>query len=250
MRTRDFYFDLPPELIAQRPVRRGSSRLLVYSREKGITNHANVRNLPDYLNPESLIVLNNSSVRRARVHAQSSTGSRVEFVFLQPLDDCHRPLNQELPSRYWQVMVSRAKRQSPGREYTLPGNLQGEITAADETLRVLRLSRSVGEAYFNAHGHVPLPPYIQRNDNAADRKRYQTVFASRLGSVAAPTAGLHINNTLLRRLRRWGIQCCEITLHVGLGTFLPVRSEQITDHTMHSEEYEIDEETAMRITGA
>lgn len=252
MKTRNYYFDLPPELIAQKPLPRGRSRLLVYSRNTGQTAHEQVHRLPDILSPDTLIVLNNSAVRRARVYARADAGTaQVEFVFLQPLQrfgEDFQPIAQALPGRYWRVMVSRAKRQTPGRGYTLPGGLRAEIAASVGALRILKLDRSIGEDYFNKYGHVPLPPYIRRAENSADAARYQTVFASKIGSAAAPTAGLHLNQALLQQLETRGIRRCELTLHVGLGTFLPVRSENILDHEMHSEDYEISQETADQIT--
>ena len=134
------------------------------------------------------------------------------------------------------------------RSYVLPGGLEAELVPGNTELRILKLDHPIGEDYFDSHGHVPLPPYIRREDSSADLRQYQTIFASRPGSVAAPTAGLHINDSLLKQLGERGIQCCELTLHVGPGTFLPVRSEEISGHQMHSEDYEIDSDTAGLIT--
>ena len=248
MKTRDFYFELPDELIAQQPVGRGESRLLVYSRDRRRIRHEHIGDLPDHLSRDTLVVVNNSRVRRARVYAQSSAGLQVEFLFLYALDDSFSALEPGLPSRYWKVMVSKAKRQIVGRKYHLPTGVTGEIVEVDALLRVLQLDRAITEDYFDSSGHIPLPPYIRRQDSAADTKQYQTIFASKLGSVAAPTAGLHISHSLLGQLRQKGIHCCEVTLHVGLGTFLPVRAEEVAEHEMHREDYEIDRETARQIT--
>ncbi|MGI9256918.1 MAG: tRNA preQ1(34) S-adenosylmethionine ribosyltransferase-isomerase QueA [Salinispira sp.] len=275
MKTKDYYFDLPPELIAQKPLNRGHSRLLVYSRSSGAVQHRHISHLPEILSSETLIVVNNSFVRRARIYADRQgerSGSRqgarqsaqqrkrsgarqvskVEFIFLQPLTEGFTVLDQGQSSRYWQVMARKAKRQVPGTSYTLPDNVRAEIvensSSGHSALKVLLLSRPVGANYFAAHGSVPLPPYIRREAHSSDEQDYQTIFASKTGSVAAPTAGLHLSHSVLEKLRERGIRHCEITLHVGLGTFLPIRSDDLRKHTMHSEEYEIDEDTADLIT--
>lgn len=273
MKTKDFYFDLPEELVAQHPAEtRGGSRLLIYDRKNEYRSHNTshgaedrvthdmVSRLADYIPQDTLMVFNNTRVRKARVYATSDTGSRVEFLFLAPMTSGNpegstahigtgfSSLPQDQPSDTWQVMVSKTKRQKPGRSYEFPADLKGEIIATEESLRIIRLDRQIDESYFSREGHVPLPPYIEREDDSSDDKRYQTVYASREGSVAAPTAGLHITQSILEALDARGIRRCEITLHVGLGTFLPVRSESILDHNMHSEEYEISEESAELIT--
>lgn len=275
MKTKDFYFNLPDELIAQHPSNtRGGSRLLIYDRKniyrgqrppiehEDLVTHDMVSSLADHIPPGTLMVFNNTRVRKARVYATSDTGSRVEFLFLAPMAPAGEnrsiatpqsqngfiPLQQDRASNIWQVMVSKTKRQKPGRSYEFPGELKGEIIAVDQSLRIIRLDREIGESYFSRQGHVPLPPYIEREDDSSDDRRYQTVYASREGSVAAPTAGLHITQSILDELDARGVRRCEITLHVGLGTFLPVRSENILDHTMHREEYEISPESAELIT--
>ena len=174
----------------------------------------------------------------------------MEFLFIQALvqgsNEQFRALDQGLPGSCWRVMVRGAKARE--RSYVLPGGLEAELVPGNTELRILKLDHPIGEDYFDSHGHVPLPPYIRREDSSADLRQYQTIFASRPGSVAAPTAGLHINDSLLKQLGERGIQCCELTLHVGPGTFLPVRSEEISGHQMHSEDYEIDSDTAGLIT--
>jgi S-adenosylmethionine:tRNA ribosyltransferase-isomerase len=249
VKTSDFSFNLPEELIAQEPSeRRGGSRLLVYRRSDGSITHSSVANLPQFIPADALMVLNDTRVRKARVYGRTEGGSQVEFLFLQPLDARGNPLAQDLPSDTWRVLVSKAKKQKPGRRYTFPGDLTGEIVAIDGQLRIIRMDRAIGEGDFSAIGHVPLPPYIRREDRVADESRYQTVYADKPGSVAAPTAGLHITDDIMNEIDRRGILRRSVTLHVGLGTFLPVRSEHIEDHRMHREEYEISESTAEAVT--
>ncbi len=245
MKTSDFYFDLPEELIAQEPSEeRGTSRLLVYKRKGNQIIHSNVGELTKYIPDEALMVFNDTKVRKARVYGESNTGSRVEFLFLQPLDKFHESLPQDHPSSVWRVMVSKAKKQKPGRIYTFPRGITGEISDTDGALKILHLNREISEEDFHAIGHVPLPPYIHREDRESDESRYQTVYAQKTGSVAAPTAGLHITPAILDDMDRRGIKRCTLTLHVGLGTFLPVRVDDVEEHEMHREEYEVSGETA------
>jgi S-adenosylmethionine:tRNA ribosyltransferase-isomerase len=249
MKTSDFYFELPEELIAQEPSpHRGESRLLVYSRKSGEIIHTKVSELASYIPEDALMVFNNTRVRKARVYGVSDTGSRVEFLFLQPLDAEGVGLDQSSYSHRWKVLVRKAKKQKPGRSYDFGDGLSGEIVSIDGQLRDLRLNREIGEYDFARIGHVPLPPYIHRDDAEDDAERYQTVYAEKSGSVAAPTAGLHITDAILSAIDQRGIKRCSVTLHVGLGTFLPVRVEDIEDHRMHREEYEVSEESASLIS--
>ena len=217
--------------------RRDDSRLMTVNRSSGALGHFRVSDLPDLLRPDTLVVVNNSRVRRARVMAETEHGGEVEFLFLSPLED--RSL--------WKVITSKASRQKPGRLYRFPGGSQGSIEAVEGEFRLLRLDQPLQESWFEQHGAVPLPPYIKRDAEAEDIGRYQTAYARIAGSAAAPTAGLHFTPELLDRVREASAGIVEVTLHVGLGTFAPVRVEDIHAHEMHSEECEVSPETAARV---
>ena len=243
MKTKDFSFELPEELIAQYPTdRREDARLLVVDRSTQTLTHSFVRDLPSHVPGDSVIVFNDSKVRKARLHAAPLEGGPpVEFLLLRP----------EPGFRVWEAMVRRAKRQKPGKRYRFPGAVTGEIAAAaDGAVRIVAFDRPVDDTYLETHGAMPLPPYIKRESETADDERYQTVYAKAYGSVAAPTAGLHFTEELLDRLKEMGHTIATVTLHVGLGTFSPVRTESIEDHEMHTEEYEIDDETSATLTAA
>ncbi|MDR2210915.1 MAG: tRNA preQ1(34) S-adenosylmethionine ribosyltransferase-isomerase QueA [Spirochaetaceae bacterium] len=257
MKPGDFYFDLPRDRIAQYPSpERGKSRLMVLDRTSRSREHRMVEDLPDLLasgfcgkNP--LLVFNNSRVRRARLPGISlTTGARADFLLLNRLD------------RYtWKVMIPRTRRRKPGSRYRFEGNLEGEIVegpANEKEFRFLRFDFPVDDQWLDLHGRMPLPSYINRQDEESDGERYQTVYAdgtagAALGpgaSVAAPTAGLHFTGELLEALDRAGVERTFVTLHVGLGTFLPVRAENIKDHAMHEEAYSISPEAARQINRA
>ncbi|MDR1248328.1 MAG: tRNA preQ1(34) S-adenosylmethionine ribosyltransferase-isomerase QueA [Treponema sp.] len=239
MKTADFSFDLPGDLIAQSPPeQRGLSRLMVLDRKTRTRSHHAAGELPALLDPESLLVFNNSRVRKARIYGLSETGSRVEFLLLQRRDP-----------HAWTFMAQRSKRRRPLSRYAFDDGLEGEILDRKGT-RLLRFDRPVDDDWLDRHGHIPLPPYIRREDTPADWERYQTVYAAVTGSSAAPTAGLHFTREILAALADRGMETAFLTLHVGPGTFLPVRSENIEDHVMHQETYSIDEETAAKIEQA
>ena len=217
MLTKDYYFNLPDELIAQYPSsERGCDRLMLLDRYTGEFSDHMVSDFPSLLDPDSVIVVNNSKVRKARTFATSESGGNVEFLFLSENNDGS-----------WNCMVSKAT--------ILSDNPDG-------TKRV-GFDRAIGSEFFSLLGHVPLPPYIKREDEFSDEKRYQTVYAKKEGSVASPTAGLHFTPELLSEIRDRGVGIYEVTLHVGSGTFLPVRTENIEDHHMHTEHFELDDET-------
>jgi S-adenosylmethionine:tRNA ribosyltransferase-isomerase len=248
LRTEDFSFELPEELIAQfPPERRGESRLMVLDRSTGSISHSAVRELPSFVEEGSLIVFNDSRVRKARLVGRAiDTGGIIEFLLLRrcgPAD--------------WLAVASRAKRQKPGRRYLLPESVQAEIVGAPDggaaghgETRILRFDPPIDDDYLERVGHIPLPPYIRREDAPADAERYQTVYSRVIGSSASPTAGLHFTDEILESLVRKGILFASVTLHVGLGTFLPVRSEEVEAHRMHEEEYEIPEATRDAVMSA
>ena len=254
MKTSDFFFELPPRLIAQyTPEQRGQSRLMTLDRVTGKREHRMVSDLPRLLKSGDLLVFNNSKVRKARLLGVSAhTGARVEFLLLNKVsagaaDD---------DGRRWKALVQRAKRRKTGSRYVFYDSANGgeiaqaEITGGEGEFRVIEFDRPIDEGWLDRYGHIPLPPYIRREDAPADAERYQTVYAAAAGSVAAPTAGLHFTPELLEHLAACGIESAFITLHVGLGTFLPVRGEYIADHVMHEEAFSIDEKTAAKIENA
>ena len=244
MKTKEFSFDLPEHLIAQYPAdRRGESRLLVLERASTALVDSHISQFPRFLEPGSILVVNNSKVRKARVYAQSETGSTVEFLFLNDLGD-----------NRWTAMVSKSKRQRPGKRYRFSDGEKiiwdATIVAESEEGKIVLFDTPVDESFFTACGHIPLPPYIKRDDTSTDEHRYQTVYAEKSGSVAAPTAGLHFTDEILGEIESMGVTLCPVTLHVGAGTFLPVRSEHLEDHQMHLEHYEIPARTAHLVTEA
>ena len=243
MKTSDFYFELPEELIAQHPPpERGQSRLMVMYRKQGRAEHRMVRDLPSIVEKGTLMVFNNSRVRRSRLLGISeASGAKAEFLLLKKVD-----------SLSWLALSKRSKRLKAGKRYLFDGR-RAEIAPCPEGgegKTLLRFDHPIDDAWLDTHGHVPLPPYIKRGDTGEDAERYQTVYAAEYGSAAAPTAGLHFSGELLNELEKAGVETAFVTLHVGLGTFLPVRSENVEDHTMHEETYSIDDETASRIEKA
>ncbi|MFP4362454.1 MAG: tRNA preQ1(34) S-adenosylmethionine ribosyltransferase-isomerase QueA [Spirochaetia bacterium] len=240
MKKTDFSFSLPEELIAQFPEKnRHDSRLMVIDRTTGKTEHSFVKNISEFIPDNSLFIFNNSKVRKARIYGTSSTGGRVEFLLVDRIDQCS-----------WKAMVSKAKKQKVGKEYTFPEDVSAVITEIEEGLRTIQFSKQIDDAYLDRVGHMPLPPYIKREDTDIDESRYQTVYARETGSIAAPTAGLHFTQAILDELASQGHGIEYVTLHVGLGTFLPIRSENITDHTMHTEVFTISASTAEQISDA
>ena len=204
-----------------------------------------VSDLPQLLEKGTVLVFNNSRVRKARLLGiAESTGAKAEFLLLKKLDVLS-----------WEVLAKRSKRRRPGSRYVF-GTAIGTIdtlpddVSPDEGKLVLRFDNPVDDEWLDRFGHMPLPPYIHRSDTVLDTERYQTVYASQTGSSAAPTAGLHFTEELLKNLTDAGMETVFITLHVGLGTFLPVRTEDIEDHTMHEESYCIGEAEALKIEKA
>ncbi len=235
-RTEDYWFDLPPERIAERPAdRRDGSRLMRLDPATGATGHHPFTDLPDLLAPGDLLVLNDSRVYPARIKAvKPDTGGALELLLVEPLaDGC------------WKVMVKGRLRR--GAPITLSGGLPG--TAETDLGDGFWACRFDGEVlpHLEQHGALPLPPYIKRSPDRADLGTYQTVFARETGSVAAPTSGLHFTDDLFEALSERGIATAFITLHVGPGTFLPVRAERLDDHVMHVESYRIPPATAEAI---
>ena len=240
----DFNFNLPEELIAQHPSGvRGQDKLMLLNRQTGAVEMAD---LPDLILPGTLMIFNNSKVRRARCYGiKETTGREQEFMFLNQIDrDGH----------VWNTMVKGAKKQKPGMRYSFPDGSIGTIIDhpgnAGTEFRAMHFDFVITEDWFERNGHIPLPPYIKRGDTDEDSERYQNVYAQETGSAACPTAGLHFTEEMLARLTEKGIDREFVTLHVGLGTFLPVREEKIEDHKMHEEVFTVPQITAHKINQA
>ncbi len=249
MRVDDFDYPLPPTLIAQRPLdRRDASRLLVVDRATGRLEDAQFSMLPDFLTGSELIVFNNTRViparlfgKRAGVHSQQPSRKTVR-EHLSGIVEVF--LTRKLEGDVWEALVRPGKKMQVGERVQFgEGELEAEILSRGELgIRSVRFtSRNALSVEENLEqlGHVPLPPYIGRPDEAADRQRYQTVYARRPGAVAAPTAGLHFTPEILDKLKAKGCELCEVTLDVGLGTFQPVHTETLEEHKIHAEAYEI-----------
>ena len=243
MNTNEFTYDLPQELIAQRPLtQRDASRLLVLGRENGRIQHRRFTDLPDYLNPGDILVVNDSRVIPARLFGQKPTGGKVEILLLEQLD-----------AQRWKALIG-GKKMGTGAEILLedasgqPTEVTATVTAVlDGPQRELTFSRSIDDD-LETLGHVPLPPYI--HETLDDAERYQTVYSRPSGSSAAPTAGLHFTGDLLMALREKGVLFETVTLHVGLDTFKPVEADQVADHVIHSEWASLTSDAARRINEA
>ncbi len=242
MKTSDFNYALPKELIAQDPLEdRSASRLLVLDRETGKWEHSVFKQITNYLKPGDCLVLNNTRVIPARLFGvREETGAAIEILLLKRLD-----------ADTWETLVRPGKKARPGTRIVFgEGLLVGEVLdVLEEGNRQIRFSYDgIFEEILDALGQMPLPPYITHE--LKDQNRYQTVYAKVDGSAAAPTAGLHFTPELLAEVREKGVDIAEITLHVGLGTFRPVKEEEIADHHMHAEYYEIDADAAEKINRA
>ncbi len=241
MKTSDFYYDLPHELIAQTPLlKRSDSRLLVYERASKTMRDRVFSDVLSYLRPNDVLVRNTTRVIPARLHAQrEGTGGSMELLLLKRLD-AHR----------WEALVRPGRRAKEGLTYKINGELSARIMEpTDAGGRVIYLEYDgVFEEVLDRAGETPLPPYI--TEKLDDRSRYQTVYAREDGSAAAPTAGLHFTNELLDAVRETGVDIVDILLHVGLGTFRPVSAENVEAHHMHSEYYEVSPDAAARINAA
>lgn len=253
MQVSDFDFDLPAELIAQEPAReRGTSRLLRLDRSSGVLAHHVVTDLPALLRPGDLVVVNNTRVFPARLLGhRDPSGGAVECLLVSRLEP-----PDATGAELWEALVHPGQKLKPGARVIFPGaiTIHGEILErrffGRRTVKLWAEGGVPMDLAVDAIGHMPLPPYIKRPDSAGDRDRYQTVFAQTRGSIAAPTAGLHFTPELLAALDARGVERAEVTLHVGYGTFQPIRVESVEAHTMESEPFEISEHTALSINRA
>ncbi len=242
MNVKDFDYELPEELIAQTPLTdRTSSRLLILNKNTGEIKHSHFRGIVNYLHEGDCLVLNNTRVMPARLFGRrEDTGAVIEFLLLTQKE------NDE-----WEIIVRPGKKARPGHRVIFgDGKLIAEITdIINDGNRLVKFHyNGIFNEILDELGEMPLPPYI--HEKLTDRERYQTVYSKVEGSAAAPTAGLHFNNNLLQEIEKKGIQLAFVTLHVGLGTFRPVKADTIEEHHMHSEFYTVDEETAQKINQA
>ncbi len=239
MKTSDFYYDLPPELIAQTPLDdRSSSRLLVLDKESGNIEHKHFYDIADMLSEGDCLVLNDTRVLPARLlGVKEESGGKIEFLLLNRIDRDR-----------WEIIVKPGKRAKPGAKFVFgDGLLKAEIIdTVNDGNRIVQFSyEGVFENVLDRLGEMPLPPYI--TEKLEDKERYQTVYSKHNGSAAAPTAGLHFTTDLLEKIRAKGVKIAYVTLHVGLGTFRPVKCDDVENHKMHSEFYIMTEDTAKTI---
>ena len=241
MLVSDFQFDLPDELIARYPMpERSASRLLMLDGNTGETRHGQFRDVLDLLQPGDLLVFNNTRVIPARMFGQKASGGKLEILVERILDD-HSVL----------AHVRASKAPKPGTQILLDNGFSAEMVARHDALFELHFAGDLPVLdILNQIGHMPLPPYIDRPDENSDKERYQTVYNQRPGAVAAPTAGLHFDEPLLAALREKGVDFAYVTLHVGAGTFQPVRVERLEDHQMHSEYAEVSADVVEKINAA
>ena len=238
-RTSDYEFDLPPDRIAQQPLgRRDASRLMIVDRASGDIRHGTFRDIAELIAPSDVLVVNRTRVLRARLLGTRDSGAPAEILLLKSLGD----------ARY-EAMVSPGGKLKPGRRVRIASDLSVEIlSVTDRRTRIVRLESPLPlDEAIEQHGHIPLPPYIERADAPEDAERYQTVFARESGSVAAPTAGLHFTDELLAALAARGVARAEVLLHVGAGTFKPVEVEDPAQHVMHEEWYSVSAAAARTI---
>jgi len=236
LKVKDFNFDLPEELIAQHPLKkRDESRLMVVNKTNKEIEHKQFKNIIDYLNPGDCLVLNDTRVLPARLLGmKEDSGGKMEFLLLKRIDKYH-----------WETLVKPGKRAKIGTRFVFGnGELKAEVTSISEGgSRIVRFEfEGIFEEVLDRLGEMPLPPYI--TEKLEDKERYQTVFSREVGSAAAPTAGLHFTEDLLQQIKAKGVKIAFVTLHVGLGTFRPVKAEAVEEHEMHSEYYMLSKETA------
>ena len=242
MKTSDFYFDLPDELIAQVPILdRSSSKLMVLDKETGEISHKVFKDIIEYLNPGDCLVLNDTRVIPARlIGSKEDTGGKIEFLLLKRNED-----------DTWETLVKPGKRAKIGTRFSFgEGKLIAEVVGmGDDGARIVKFEyEGIFEEVLDELGNMPLPPYI--TERLEERERYQTVYSKHNGSAAAPTAGLHFTDKLLQQIKDKGVDIAFVTLHVGLGTFRPVKVDDVLEHDMHSEYYMVTQEAADKINKA
>ncbi|MBE6020728.1 MAG: tRNA preQ1(34) S-adenosylmethionine ribosyltransferase-isomerase QueA [Clostridiales bacterium] len=245
MKLTDFDYDLPLELIAQHPAdKREDSRMMVLDRNCGSIDHEHFYNILDHLNPGDLLIMNNSKVIPARLFGiKEPTGAKIEILLIKRIE-----------GDVWEAMVKPGKRLKTGDVVNFSDEKLFKAQVIGDGQEGTRHIKFIYEGIFNElldeFGKIPLPPYIDRDNEKEDKDRYQTVYCKYEGSVAAPTAGLHFTEDILKKLEEKGVETGFVTLHVGIGTFRPVKTETVEEHVMHFEEYSVDQETADRINKA
>ncbi len=237
-KTSDFFYKLPEDLIAQYPLQnRDDSRLMVIYRNEGKWEHSLIKNLPDYLNKNDGVVINISRVIPARLFCRKSTGGKVEIL-----------LTKKIEGNIWSCLVKNRSKIKNGIKLFLENyELVIYLNEKQNDIKVEFLTDDPVEKIINKYGHIPLPPYIKRSDESIDRSRYQTIYAKVNGSVAAPTAGLHLSNEIINKIKKTKIKIIEILLHTGTGTFILVKVEDLSRHNIESEYFEINENNARDI---
>ncbi len=244
MKKRDFYYELPEKLIAQKPTsKRSGSRLMVVDKKTCTIEHKVFSDIVDYFECGDCLVINNTRVLKARLFGHKRTGAKVEVFLLHPLGDDK-----------WEVLVKPGRKMKVGEEavFSDKSTYCKVLEEKEDGVRVVEFvyQNESFDKVLDDIGTIPLPPYIDKMPDEEDEERYQTVYSQILGSVAAPTAGLHFTEELLEKLKRKGVGIAEVTLHVGLGTFRPVKADNIEEHIMHSEYYELSQENADIINAA
>jgi S-adenosylmethionine:tRNA ribosyltransferase-isomerase len=240
MKLSNFQYDLPQELIAQSPTDdRTSARLLIVNRQTGELTHSMFNRITDFLQNHDVLILNNTKVFKARLFGHKSTGGKVEILLIR-----------EANGGRWEAMISHAKRIHEGATIEFSDNVFATIEKKVAGAKVMLSFNQNAMKIIEAHGLVPLPHYIKRKPVANDEKRYQTMFAKNVGSIAAPTAGLHFTDRLLDEVRSRGTIVCELTLHIGPGTFKPIRSDRVEEHEMDAECFEISDAVISNIQNA
>jgi len=240
MKTEEFDYPLPPSLIAQYPSpKRGETSLMILQRRTGVIDHRSFGEITQYFNPGDLLVMNNTRVLPARLIGKKETGGKVEMLLIPSWNGAEGS---------WEALIKGSGRVKRGARVHFEQGLEGEVLEVKDGKGKVRFT---GQAevmgILQKIGHIPLPPYIKREDEPSDTERYQTVFAERDGSIAAPTAGLHFTHSLLQSLMKKGVRMAKITLHIGIGTFTPVKTPAVEDHQMEAEWIEISEETSKEI---
>jgi len=234
MKLSDFDYHLPKELIAKYPAQpRDSCRLMVLDRKDKTIEHRIFRDVIDYLKPGDTLVLNNTKVIPARlIGKKEKTNANIEVFLLRPIED-----------NIWEALIKNVRRLKKNQKIIISDDFYVEFLSKDDEKAIVKIHSKDIKSDLEKYGHVPLPPYIEREDEEKDKDYYQTVFADKEGSVASPTAGLHFTKELLEKIKEKGVNIAYITLHVGLGTFKPVKTEDITKHKMHEEYFTIPKET-------
>lgn len=243
MQVSDFSFELPASLIAQYPrTDHENDRLLVIDRNTGEYQDRMFKDFPSLLKKGDVLVLNDTKVRKSRLYATNENGGNVEVLFLHPTSS---------DLSIWNVITNHSKRRKIGEKLVFEDGTVSHIKDfLDDGIKVLEFENTISEKFFENIGHVPLPPYIKREDELSDEKTYQTIYSKNIGSSASPTSGLHFTKEILNEIEAKGVEILYITLHVGMGTFMPMRTDILEEHKMHSEYFEVSEAVANRINKA